>query len=258
MARIRDSELDRLKREVSLQRLVEAQGIALASRGADLLGLCPFRQDREPSLVVSPKKNLWHGLGACQTGGSVIDWVMRSRGVSFRHAVDLRRKDHPSLATAAPIVARGTTAAVKLDTPFEADADDQRVLRQVADTYHETLKQSPEALQYLESRGLTHPGDDRALQAGLRQPHAGLPAAGQEPQEQRRNPRPPAAARHPARVGPRALRRVGGHPRLRPRRQRHPNLREGTPLYPYLAGRDTGVWNELALQVSPDDDYLHG
>jgi hypothetical protein len=37
-----------------------------------------------------------------------------------------------------------------------------------------------------------------------------------------------------------------------------PNLREGTPLYPYLAGRDTGVWNELALQVSPDDDYLHG
>lgn len=87
MARIPDSELDRLKREVSLERLVEAQGIPLARHGADLLGLCPFHEDREPSLVVSPKKNLWHCLGACQTGGSVIDWVMRSRGVSFRHAV---------------------------------------------------------------------------------------------------------------------------------------------------------------------------
>ena len=73
MARIPDSELDRLKREVSLERLVEAQGIALARHGADLLGLCPFHQDREPSLVVSPRKNLWHCLGACQTGGSVID-----------------------------------------------------------------------------------------------------------------------------------------------------------------------------------------
>ena len=31
------------------------------------------------------------------------------------------------------------------------------MLRQVVDYYHETLKASPEALRYLESRGLTHP-----------------------------------------------------------------------------------------------------
>ena len=87
MARIPDSELDRLKREVSLERLVEAQGIPLARHGADLLGLCPFHEDREPSLVVSPKKNLWHCLGACQTGGSVIDWAA-SFGVSKNAASD--------------------------------------------------------------------------------------------------------------------------------------------------------------------------
>jgi len=34
--------------------------------------------------VVSPGKNLWHCLGACQAGGSVIDWVMRARKVGFR------------------------------------------------------------------------------------------------------------------------------------------------------------------------------
>jgi hypothetical protein len=90
MARIPDADIERLKQEVSLQRLVEAQGIELKRHGADLLGLCPFHDDHEPSLQVSPKKNLWHCLGACQKGGSVIDWVMRSRGVSFRHAVGLR------------------------------------------------------------------------------------------------------------------------------------------------------------------------
>jgi DNA primase len=157
MARIPEADIERLKQEISLQRLVEAQGIELKRHGADLLGLCPFHDDHEPSLVVSPKKNLWHCLGACQAGGSVIDWVMRSRGVSFRHAVELLRNEHPSLAEPVRIVSKGTTEAVKLDMPFATDADDQRVLHQVVDYYHETLKQSPEALRYLEGRGLTHP-----------------------------------------------------------------------------------------------------
>jgi DNA primase len=98
MARIPEFEIERLKQEISLERLVTTQGIELKRHGADLLGLCPFHDDREPSLVVSPKKNLWHCLGACQTGGSVIDWVIQTRGVSFRHAVELLRDEHPSLA----------------------------------------------------------------------------------------------------------------------------------------------------------------
>lgn len=65
MARISDSELDRLKREVSLLALVEAAGITLKRHGKDYLGLCPFHDDKEPSLVISPEKNLWHCLGAC-------------------------------------------------------------------------------------------------------------------------------------------------------------------------------------------------
>jgi hypothetical protein len=49
MARIPDSELERLKREVSVERLAEARGVQLERRGADLHGLCPFHEDREPS-----------------------------------------------------------------------------------------------------------------------------------------------------------------------------------------------------------------
>ena len=95
MARVSDAELERLKSDVSVQRLAEARGIELRRHGADLHGLCPFHEDRNPSLVISPAKNLWHCLGACQTGGSVIDWVMKAEGVSFRHAVELLRADLP-------------------------------------------------------------------------------------------------------------------------------------------------------------------
>ena len=158
MARIPEDEIERLKQEVSVRRLVEARGIELKRHGADLLGLCPFHDDHEPSLVVSPKKNLWHCLGACQAGGSVIDWVMKTQGVSFRHAVELLRNEHPALAAPADhVVRKGTTDAVKLETPFEASAEDSQVLRQVVDYYHDTLKQSPEALKYLQGRGLDHP-----------------------------------------------------------------------------------------------------
>ena len=63
MARIAESEIERLKAEVSLERLAEARGIKLERRGADLVGLCPFHEDHEPSLVITPGKNLWHCLG---------------------------------------------------------------------------------------------------------------------------------------------------------------------------------------------------
>ena len=43
MARIAESELERLKREVSVARLAEARGVKLQRVGSDLKGLCPFR-----------------------------------------------------------------------------------------------------------------------------------------------------------------------------------------------------------------------
>src|ERR671928_685537 len=101
MARIPDDEVDRIKRDIALERLVRARGIELRKHGADLIGLCPFHDDHEPSLVISPAKNLWHCLGACQAGGSVIDWVMRTEGISFRHAVELLRDGMPTTGSPA-------------------------------------------------------------------------------------------------------------------------------------------------------------
>ncbi len=75
MARIPDEQIDRLKQEISLVRLAEHQGISLKKHGKDYVGHCPFHDDKTPSLVISPEKNLWHCLGGCQAGGDVINWM---------------------------------------------------------------------------------------------------------------------------------------------------------------------------------------
>ena len=164
MARVSEAEIRALKREISVERLAEARGVKLKKHGKDLIGLCPFHDDHEPSLVITPERNLWHCLGACQAGGSVIDWVMRAEAVSFRHAVELLRKDLPSLAAeAAESAAKPPpkkTLVPKLPPVVEQVASDQELLVEVVDYYHQTLLESPEARAYLDKRGL---GSEEAI-----------------------------------------------------------------------------------------------
>jgi DNA primase len=69
-------------------------------------------------------------------------------------------KEHPALAagsaaTPAPKLSPGKLRSVQSFSLPEGEADaDAALLNQVIDFYHETLKQSPEALAYLEKRGL--------------------------------------------------------------------------------------------------------
>ena len=123
MPRIPESELERLKTEVSLVRLVEASGIVLTRQGKDVAGRCPFHEDATASLIVTEAKNLYHCFG-CGAAGGPIDWVMKWQGVSFRHATELLREG-------LPLAAAGSAAPVKQSTvrhlavPVAADADDR-------------------------------------------------------------------------------------------------------------------------------------
>ena len=149
MARIPEAEIERLKEAVPVACLVEASGVELKKGGKDLLGRCPFHEDATASLVVTPGKNLWHCFG-CGVGGGPIDWVMKRQAVSFRHAVELLRAD-------AGVVELGTPTPrtrTKLPAPVALDAGEQELLDQVIGYYHETLLASPEALAYLERRGI--------------------------------------------------------------------------------------------------------
>ncbi len=259
MARIPNNELDRLKREVALVRLVESSGIELKKHGKDYLGLCPFHKDKEPSLVISPDKNLWHCLGACAEGGDVIQWVMKRQGVSFRHAVELLKDGDAALSVPAASVKRNTTA--KHSTSLAANPDDQKQLAVVIDYYHETLKQSPEALDYLKSRGLHHPELIDTFRLG----YANRTLGYRLPEKNRK-----AGAEVRGQLQNIGILRKSGHehfsgslviPVISPegiitevygRKLLGAKLRKGTPQHLYLPGAHTGVFNEQALQATDE------
>lgn len=259
MARVPAEEVSRIKREVPVERLAEARGVKLQRHGADLLGLCPFHDDKEPSLVISPKKNLWHCLGACQAGGSVIDWVMRDRGVSFRHAVELLRSDLPPTAVVGAS-APSEKSGPALPAPVEADAEDEELLRQVVGYYHETLKESPEALEYLASRGLSHPEVIERFQLGFANRTLGYRLPDKSVK---------AGAEIRGRLQKLGILRESGHEHFNGSlvipvfdgegrvveiygRKIGDKLRKGTPLHLYLPGPHRGVFNLPALAASPE------
>jgi DNA primase len=255
MARIPEQEIERLKSSVNLVTLVEASGLVLERRGADLVGLCPFHEDRDPSLVITPDKNLWHCFG-CNQGGSVIDWTMKLKGISFRHAVEILRND-PSLITAQGKAVK-VTRNIRLPAPFAFDAEDQELLNRVIDFYHDTLKNSPEALAYLEKRGLKNSEMVERFKLGFANRTLGL--------------RLPikiykAGKLIRGRLQTLGLYRESGHEHFTgclviPIFDEHGNvcevygrkITEGVkpPLHLYLPGPHQGVWNIEALKASKE------
>jgi DNA primase catalytic core len=249
MARIPEAELERLKAEVSVERLVEAAGVVLKRAGKDLLGRCPFHDDAQASLVVTPAKNLWHCFG-CQVGGGPIDWVIKTQGVSFRHAVELLREGQP---LAAKVVRQSTVP--KLPAPVAFDADERELLRQVIGYYHDTLKQSPEALRYLESRGIRSQEAIERFRLGFANRTLGL----RLPESNRKEGG--AIRERLQRIG--ILRESGhehfngslvipvidesGHVTEVYGRKIRDDLRPGTTYHLYLPGPHRGVWNVEAL-----------
>jgi DNA primase catalytic core len=262
MGRIPEEEKARLKREVSIQRLAEARGVKLKRSGKELIGLCPFHEDRNPSLCIDPAQNVWHCKGACGKGGDVIEWVMRAEGVSFRHAVELLRREHLPLAArlGGPPPKESTT--VKLPPLAEHSLDDNKLLEAVVQHYHEALKQSPEAQQYLIKRGL---GSAEMIDYF----HLGFA-------NRTLNYRVPDKNRKQGEEQHRQLERLGilrgsGHEHFNGsvvipvfnlkgevvemygrKITRLSALREGTEAHAYLRGPLRGVWNEQAFIASKE------
>lgn len=253
MARIPDAELERIKANLSLQRLVEADGIALTRRGADYHGHCPFHDDDSPSLVISPKTNLYHCFG-CGAAGSVIDWVMQRQGLSFRYAVEQLRQDlSPLAATPNP------NPAAPLVNPDEA-FDEQALLQRVVTFYHQTLKQSPDALAYLDKRGLADPALIDQFQLGYANRSLGyrLPPkqvkAGAELRGQLQQLGILRTSGHEHFNGSLVIPVIDGHGQVTELygRKIGERLRPGTPLHLYLPGPHQGIFNASALEASPE------
>ena len=84
MARISQEEIERIKSSVSLLDCVRGQGYEMKRQGKDYALCCPFHEDKTPSCMISPSKNVYHCFG-CDAKGSVIDWVTNKRDTHFKN-----------------------------------------------------------------------------------------------------------------------------------------------------------------------------
>ncbi|MDM3872250.1 CHC2 zinc finger domain-containing protein [Porticoccus sp. W117] len=252
MARIPAEQIEKLKNEVSLLNLIESQGYEPVKQGKDYAICCPFHEEKTASLIISPATNLFNCFG-CGAAGSVIDWVIKTQGVSFRHAVEILQSDASVLAAPTQPVKRSVTK--KLDPLLPENAEAQQLLHQVVDYYHQALKESPEALAYLESRGLNNPELIERFKLGYANRTLGyrLPP--------KRTKAGDALRGTLQEVG---IYRESGHehfngsftvPIFNPGgdvvelygRKIRDDLRKGTPKHLYLTGPHAGVWNADGL-----------
>ena len=60
--------------------------VTLKKRGANMIGLCPFHNEKTPSFTVSPAKNLYKCFG-CGKGGNAVSFIMEHENYSTTYSV---------------------------------------------------------------------------------------------------------------------------------------------------------------------------
>lgn len=131
------------------------------------MALCPFHEDKNPSLSVDPLKNVWHCFG-CQKGGSAIDFVMEKENLSFKEAVDLLLTHSGAVIRASaltPSPSRPRPAAPAEPSPL--GPEDHRQVLDVVDFYHRALQEDRAALDYLTRRHVADPETLKAFKVGV-------------------------------------------------------------------------------------------
>lgn len=121
--------------------------VHLKPAGKGFKGLCPFHEEKTPSFMVSPEKQLFHCFG-CGEGGNVFNFLMKYEKLSFFEAVKM--------------------LAQKSGVPLPVDEEKENILHKkkerlyklnnlVANYYRECLfrtNQGKKVINYFKKRGI--------------------------------------------------------------------------------------------------------
>ena len=79
--------VEEVKSRLSIEDVI-AEYVPLKRAGRNWKGLSPFSNEKTPSFVVSPEKQIWKDFSSGR-GGSMFDFVMEVEGLDFKGALDL-------------------------------------------------------------------------------------------------------------------------------------------------------------------------
>ena len=83
---LNEFEKDDIKKSVDIISLFNSFGVRLEKKGKSHIGLCPFHDDKNPSLSVDQEKGLYNCFG-CGESGDVFDLVKGMKGFSFTESL---------------------------------------------------------------------------------------------------------------------------------------------------------------------------
>ena len=83
----RDAVVERVREAIDIVDYIGSQ-VDLRPAGRNFKARCPFHQEKTPSFLVSPDKQVFHCFG-CGVGGDVFSFVMKHDGLSFPEALAL-------------------------------------------------------------------------------------------------------------------------------------------------------------------------
>ena len=139
------SQTDEIKSKLSVEEVISGY-LQLQRAGRNLKANCPFHNEKTPSFMVSPERQMWHCFG-CDEGGDIFSFVMKIEGLEFRDALKL-------LAEKAGVELKSTGYK-------SGDAGKKKRILEVVEVsrkfYEECLKikTGKKAFEYLSERGLS-------------------------------------------------------------------------------------------------------
>lgn len=155
-----------LKAAVDLAELFQTFGIEVVRRGRGCKALCPFHEEKTPSLSIDTKKGLYHCFG-CGKSGDHVTFLQEHARLSFTEAL-------------AQLQQYAGTVTVPADTASAQEPFPYELLQRVAEQWGQALWQRPEGLAYLESRGIRDQGLLQDLKVGYCDGQSLLASSGEE------------------------------------------------------------------------------